>query len=107
MRVVAGVVVRAGVGRWTLSSATAILPGQPSRAAAPAHCGDRLGRWGRATPRSISSCLGCSRSAGDDDSWLRARGYALQQAVAGVIYYTPRRHPLADVMRRTLHAILR
>ena len=45
--------------------------------------------------------------AADDDSWLRARGYALQQAVAGVIYYTPRRHPLADVMRRTLHAILR
>lgn len=43
----------------------------------------------------------------DDDSWLRARGYSLQQAVAGVVYYTPRRHPLADVMRRALEAILR
>ena len=43
----------------------------------------------------------------DDDSWLRARGYSLQQAVTGVVYYTPRRHPLADVMRRALEAILR
>jgi aminoglycoside phosphotransferase (APT) family kinase protein len=43
----------------------------------------------------------------DEDSWLRARGYSLQQAVAGMVYYTTRRHPLADVMRRTLEAILR
>ena len=45
--------------------------------------------------------------AAEDDSWLRARGYSLQQAVAGVVDYTPRRHPLADVMRRALEAILR
>ncbi|MFN8084573.1 MAG: aminoglycoside phosphotransferase family protein [Dermatophilaceae bacterium] len=42
----------------------------------------------------------------DDDMWLRARGYALQQALAGVAYYTPRRHPLAQVMGRTLASIL-
>jgi aminoglycoside phosphotransferase (APT) family kinase protein len=43
----------------------------------------------------------------EEDSWLRARGYSLQQAVAGVVYYTPRHHPLADVMQRTLETILR
>jgi hypothetical protein len=42
----------------------------------------------------------------DDDLWLRARGYAVQQALAGVVYYMPRRHPLAEVMGRTLAAIL-
>ncbi len=42
----------------------------------------------------------------DDDLWLRARGYAVQQALAGVVYYTPRRHPLAEVMGRTLASIL-
>jgi aminoglycoside phosphotransferase (APT) family kinase protein len=41
-----------------------------------------------------------------DATWLRARAFALEQAVGGVLYYTPRRHPLADVMARTLHAIL-
>lgn len=42
----------------------------------------------------------------DDDLWLRARGYAVQQALAGVVYYMPRRHPLAQVMGRTLASIL-
>ena len=42
----------------------------------------------------------------DDDMWLRARGYAPQQALAGVAYHTPRRHPLAQVMGRTLASIL-
>jgi len=44
--------------------------------------------------------------ADDPDAWLRARGFALEQAIGGVIYYTPRRHPLADVMRRTLRRLL-
>jgi aminoglycoside phosphotransferase (APT) family kinase protein len=43
----------------------------------------------------------------DEGSWLRARAIALEQAVGGVLYYTPRAHPLADVMSRTLHRILR
>lgn len=29
----------------------------------------------------------------DDASWLRARGFALEQAIGGVIHYTPRRPP--------------
>lgn len=42
----------------------------------------------------------------DNASWLRARGFALEQAMGGVIYYTPRRHPLAAVMQRTLERLL-
>lgn len=42
----------------------------------------------------------------DEATWLRARANALQQAVAGVVYYTPRRHPLGEVMARTLQRIL-
>jgi aminoglycoside phosphotransferase (APT) family kinase protein len=42
----------------------------------------------------------------DEGSWLRARAIALEQAVGGVLYYTPRAHPLADVMARTLHRVL-
>ena len=42
----------------------------------------------------------------DDASWLRARAFALEQAVGGVLYYTPRGHLLGDVMFRTLHRIL-
>jgi len=38
----------------------------------------------------------------DDASWLRARGFALEQAIGGIIHYTPRRHPLGAVMQRTL-----
>lgn len=41
-----------------------------------------------------------------DATWLRARAFALQQAVAGVLYYVPRRHALGDVMARTLDRIL-
>lgn len=44
--------------------------------------------------------------AADEATWLRARGIALQQAVAGVVYYRPRHHPLGDVMARTLARIL-
>lgn len=42
----------------------------------------------------------------DDAQWQRARGFALEQAIGAVVYYTPRRHPLADVMRRTLERLL-
>lgn len=42
----------------------------------------------------------------DEASWLRARGFALEQAIGGVIHYTPRRHPLGSVMRRTLDRLL-
>ena len=42
----------------------------------------------------------------DEASWLRARGFALEQAIGAVIYYTPRRHPLGAVMQRTLERLL-
>ena len=42
----------------------------------------------------------------DNASWLRARGFALEQAVGGVVHYTPRRHPLGAVMERTLERLL-
>ena len=42
----------------------------------------------------------------DAPGWLRARGFVLEQSIGGVIYYTPRKHPLADVMRRTLSRLL-
>ncbi|MBD3782911.1 MAG: phosphotransferase [Micrococcales bacterium] len=44
--------------------------------------------------------------APDDATWTRARATALEQALGGILYYTPRRHPLADVMRRTLGELL-
>lgn len=42
----------------------------------------------------------------DEATWLRARAFELQQAVGGVLYYTPRGHSLGDVMARTLERIL-
>lgn len=42
----------------------------------------------------------------DDATWLRARAFELEHAVGGVLYYTPRDHPLGDVMARTLRRIL-
>ena len=42
----------------------------------------------------------------DDATWLRARTFELEHAIGGVLYYTPRHHPLADVMARTLRRIL-
>jgi len=42
----------------------------------------------------------------DTQSWMRARGFVLEQSVGGVVYYTPRKHPLADVMRRSLDRLL-
>lgn len=59
------------------------------------------------------SVLDCTGSAAfhelltaDAEMWLRARGFALEQAIGGVVYYMPRHHPLADVMRRTLDRVL-
>lgn len=42
----------------------------------------------------------------DDATWLRAKAFELEHAVGGVVYYVPRRHPLGDVMSRTLTRIL-
>lgn len=42
----------------------------------------------------------------DEPSWLRARGFTLEHAVGGVVCYSPRRHPLGDVMQRTLDRLL-
>jgi aminoglycoside phosphotransferase (APT) family kinase protein len=66
---------------------------------------DLIPAWAVLGPRARERFRGAA--AVEENSWLRARGYSLQQAVAGVVYYTPKRHPLADVMRRALEAILR
>ncbi len=42
----------------------------------------------------------------DDAAWIRGRIFELEHAVGGVLYYVPRRHPLGDVMARTLDRIL-
>lgn len=42
----------------------------------------------------------------DDETWLRARGFALEQAVGGVVHHAPRGHPLGAVMQRTLACLL-
>lgn len=42
----------------------------------------------------------------DEATWRRARAFELEHAVGGVLYYVPRRHPLGDLMTRTLHRIL-
>jgi aminoglycoside phosphotransferase (APT) family kinase protein len=42
----------------------------------------------------------------DDAAWIRGRTFELEHAVGGVLYYVPKRHPLGDVMSRTLERIL-
>lgn len=42
----------------------------------------------------------------DEASWLRARGFSLEQAIGGVVHYVPRGHPLGAVMQRTLDRLL-
>lgn len=42
----------------------------------------------------------------DEASWIRGRTFELEHAVGGVLYYVPKRHPLGDVMARTLGRIL-
>lgn len=42
----------------------------------------------------------------DEETWLRAKAFELEHAIGGVLYYRPRKHPLGDVMARTLDRIL-
>ncbi|MEM9565474.1 MAG: phosphotransferase [Actinomycetota bacterium] len=42
----------------------------------------------------------------DEATWLRGRAFELQHAVGAILYYRPRRHPLADVMANTLDQLL-
>lgn len=42
----------------------------------------------------------------DDAAWIRGRVFELEHAVGGVLYYRPRRHPLGEVMARTLERVL-
>lgn len=42
----------------------------------------------------------------DDDTWRRGRTFELEHAVGGILYYVPRRHPLGDIMTRTLRHVL-
>ena len=41
-----------------------------------------------------------------DAAWIRGRTFELEHAVGGVLYYVPKKHPLGDVMSRTLGRIL-
>jgi aminoglycoside phosphotransferase (APT) family kinase protein len=40
-----------------------------------------------------------------DAAWIRGRTFELEHAVGGVLYYVPKKHPLGDVMSRTLQRI--
>lgn len=42
----------------------------------------------------------------DEATWLRGRAFELEHALGGVLYYSPRHHPLGDLMARTLTRIL-
>jgi aminoglycoside phosphotransferase (APT) family kinase protein len=42
----------------------------------------------------------------EESTWIRGRTFELEHAVGGVLYYVPRRHPLGDVMARTLTRII-
>ncbi|MGE0140747.1 MAG: phosphotransferase [Ilumatobacteraceae bacterium] len=42
----------------------------------------------------------------DEAAWIRGRTFELEHAVAGVLHYVPRKHPLGAVMSRTLERIL-
>ena len=44
--------------------------------------------------------------APSDAAWIRGRTFELEHAVGGVLYYVPKKHPLGDVMSRTLERIL-
>ncbi|MGL5817377.1 MAG: phosphotransferase [Phycicoccus sp.] len=57
-----------------------------------------LGPGARATLRNAVGA--------DSGTWARARLTAVEQALGQIVYYAPRRHPLAEVGRRTLEAVL-
>jgi aminoglycoside phosphotransferase (APT) family kinase protein len=42
----------------------------------------------------------------DEQNWLRGRGFTLEHAVGAVVCYVPQRHPLGEVMQRTLDRLL-
>ncbi len=65
---------------------------------------DLVPAWALFGPRARSVLL--ERIGPDEATWHRARANALEQALGGLMYYTPRGHPLADVMARTLRRIL-
>lgn len=44
--------------------------------------------------------------APSDAAWIRGRIFELEHAVGGVLYYVPKKHPLGDVMSRTLERIV-
>jgi aminoglycoside phosphotransferase (APT) family kinase protein len=50
---------------------------------------------------AFKEAVGCSEAA-----WIRGRTFELEHAVGGVLYYVPKKHPLGDVMARTLQRIL-
>ncbi len=65
---------------------------------------DLVPAWSLFGPRARAVLL--ERLRPDEGTWRRARANALEQALGGLVYYTPRRHPLADVMDRTLLRVL-
>ena len=65
---------------------------------------DLVAAWSLLGPAARQVFL--ERLAPDDATWHRARANAVEQALGALAYYTPRRHPLADVMARTLRRVL-
>lgn len=65
---------------------------------------DLVAAWSLLGPAARRVFL--ERLAPDDATWHRARANAVEQALGALAYYTPRRHPLADVMARTLRRVL-
>jgi len=86
-------------GGWPPSStgATSRWPTPRSTSSARGLC------WG---PRPPARAIVRERVGVDDATWERARVNAVEQALGGLVYYTPRRHPLAEVMGRTLRRVL-
>jgi aminoglycoside phosphotransferase (APT) family kinase protein len=70
--------------------------GDPAQDLAPAW--SLLDERGRAVFRDSMDC--------DEETWIRARAIEMAHAVAAILYYRPKGHPLADVMTETLGRIL-
>jgi aminoglycoside phosphotransferase (APT) family kinase protein len=65
---------------------------------------DLVPAWALFGPRARRVYL--AALAPDEATWRRARVNTVEQALGGLAYYTPRAHPLADVMARTLQRVL-
>lgn len=65
---------------------------------------DRV-RWWLADAQGLVDVPAVTR-VWDPQTWTRGRGFVLEHAIGGIVYYTRRRHPLADVMRRSLDRLL-